>query len=84
MIFHQVLADMSRALLVIDVRQILISEMSQGGSDRVRRCLTECAERIRLAGLAQLIQCVQIFHRASAFGDPGQDLKHALGADTAG
>ena len=82
-VLHEVLADVGGTLLVHDVCDVLIPEVGDCGVDRVRRGLTQGAEGVRLDRVGQLLELVQVLHGSLAFGDAGEDLKHALGSDAA-
>ena len=81
---EQVLADARRALLVNNVRNILVAEETEGRKNGVRSSLSETAERVGLDVSAKLIQLVDVLHRALTAGDPVKDLKKSLHTDTAG
>ena len=62
---------------------ILVTEEFEGRQDWVWRSLSQCTQCRGADGLGQSFQIVDILHGAFAFGDPGQDLEHSLGTDTA-
>ena len=76
-------ADACRAAFLFDVCFVLVTEVTQGGQNRVRSCLAETAGRILFHVVAELFQLIQIFHGSGALGDLGEDLQHTFGADAA-
>ncbi|MNN64974.1 hypothetical protein D3C81_1804490 [compost metagenome] len=62
---------------------ILVAKIFQRGQHRIRRRLAESAERSRLDLLGQLLQHIQVLHRALTFRDFLQNLQQALGTNSA-
>ena len=83
-ILDKALAVLGGALLVPDVSIILIPEVLNGGKYGVGSSLTQAAQSAVLDAKAQLFQQLYVAFLALALGDPGQDLQHPLGAQTAG
>ena len=81
---NEVLAHAGGALLVHDVSHILVAEVAQGGENGVRSRLTQAAERCGLDVVAEFLHTVQVLQLTVTGDDLVQQLKQALGTDTAG
>ena len=77
-------ADAGLAVLVADVRLVLVAEVADVGQHRVGRRLAEAAERRLLDRLAEVDEALDVALLALAVADARDDLEHALGADAAG
>ena len=75
LIFHEVLASVSRASLVHNVSDIFIAEETECGKNGVGRGLTERAERCRADILAEFFKLVDISESAVAGGDFFENFK---------
>lgn len=80
----QILADARGALLVHNMGDILIAEELQSRENRVRRGLTESAERVCLYVIAELFHSVDILKSALTLGYLIKHLIKALDTHTAG
>ena len=74
---------MSRALLVNDVSEVLVTEVSKSRVYRVGCCLAQSAEGVSLDCLAQFFELIKILHCALTLSDSCEDLEHSLCTDTA-
>ena len=74
---------MGWALLVVDVSEILIIEVSHGAADWVGSGLAECTEGVVFGDLGKILELFKGLHGAAAFDDLGEELVDALGTDTA-
>ena len=70
--------------LIDNMRDIFIAEVAKRGKNRVRCSLSEAAERRGLDVMCKLFEAVEVRKLALAGDDAVEDLKHALGTDTAG
>ena len=77
-------ADLGRALLLVNVRFVFGAEMLQRAHHRVRRALSQTAQRRGVNLLAQQFQPFDVAVLAFAVADALQDFQHALGAHAAG
>ena len=75
LIGHQLLAVAGRAALLIDVRFVFVAEILEGGKHRVRRGLSQTAQRRRLDGLGQLFQLLNVAVLAAAINDAFEDFQ---------
>ena len=74
----QGLALPGRALVVADVGHVLVVEVVERGQHGVRGSLSQSAEGGVLDDLAQVLQRVEVFHRALALGDFVENLVQPL------
>ena len=81
---HQLLADARRAALIPDMRNVFIPEIFQRGQNRIRRRLTQAAERRIADHLAELLKPCQVAHLAFPCDKLFQHLQNALVPDSAG
>ena len=81
---EQSLAMTGGTSALVNVCLVLVSEVPQRAQNRVRRGLTELAERRLLDLSPQRLQRLEIGRLAFAFGNVGEDLQHAFRADSAG
>lgn len=83
LIAYELLALSRRALLVMDVRLVLLREIPKAGKDRVRRCLAKGTERADPHSMRDLLYLLDILRLALALRDLLKDIAEALAADTA-
>ena len=81
---EKALADACGALLINNVSDILVAEVTECGKNRVRSSLTKAAERSGLDVFAEFFETVDVFKFALAGDDLIEDLKKSSGTDTAG
>ena len=70
------------AALFDDVRFIFVSEVAQGGQNRVRRRLAQAAEGVGLDVIRQRLELVEVFQRALSARDFIEDLNKVLNGET--
>ena len=84
LIFHEVLASVSRASLVHNVSDIFIAEETECGKNGVGRGLTERAERSRFDVFAEFFELSDVFHRAIAVCDLFESFEKSHRTNAAG
>ena len=84
LIFHEVLASVSRASLVHNVSDIFIAEETECGKNGVGRGLTERAERSRFDVFAEFFEFSDVFHCAIAVCDLFESLEKSHRTNAAG
>jgi hypothetical protein len=83
LILHKVLTYVSRTLLVNDMSNILIAEVSESGKNGVRSRLTKTAQRTCLDVVAKLFHLIKVFHLTVSACDLIEKLKKTNSTDTA-
>src|SRR5574344_365139 len=73
-----------RAVLIHNVRKILVAEIFQRGEHRLARALSQTAQRRLRDSVCKLLEHIEILKRAFVGDDALQDLQHALCALAAG
>ncbi len=80
----EMLTYAGRTLLVLNVCDIFVAEISEGRKHRVGRGLTESAERRALDECRQLLETIDVLHLAFTVGDLVENFEKSSRADTAG
>ena len=73
-----------RAAPLDHVSHDLFAEVAQGGEHGVGRAAAQLAQRTLDDVVAELLEQLDVVHRAQALGDALEDLEHPLRADAAG
>ena len=81
---QQFIADFGRALLVVDMGFILMTEIFDSTEDRIRGRHTKSAETGIPYILGQGLEQLNIAFLPLTLSDPGQDLEETLSPDPAG
>ena len=83
-VFEQILTYARGTLLVADMCDVLVAEVTEGRKHGVGRGLSEAAQGVGFDEVAQLFHLVEHFHGALTLGDLVEHFEQTLGADTAG
>ena len=59
----------SRTALLFDVSFVLVTEIAQGGENRVGSSLSQTAQGVLFYVVAELFQLIQILHGSGALGN---------------
>ena len=83
LIAEQILTYAGRTSLFYNVGNVLVSEVTERGQNRVRSRLAKAAQRVVLDVVAEFFHLIEVFQRALTFGDLVEHFVQALRTDPA-